>query len=79
MVVVAYDVGNMKALPDIDLPKLFKETREALGYTQQEMADKIGVHLQAYHKWEAGTRTPNGQAVAKLHILIKQIEAKKTL
>ena len=69
MLEIAYNSGNMKALPDIDLAKMFRETRESLGYTQAEMASRLGATREVYQKWEYGTRVPNGQAVAKIFTL----------
>lgn len=34
-----------------------KTVRTALGYTQQQMADKLNISLIHYQKIEAGTRT----------------------
>lgn len=34
-----------------------KTARTALGYTQQQMADKVGISLIHYQKIEAGDRT----------------------
>lgn len=33
--------------------------RKINGYSQEEIAEKIGISRQAYVKWESGTTTPN--------------------
>lgn len=33
--------------------------RKINGYSQEEIAEKIGISRQAYAKWESGTTTPN--------------------
>lgn len=33
-------------------------TRERLGWTQQQLADKLGVSLRAVQYWEKGDRRP---------------------
>lgn len=37
--------------------KILKETRMAIGLTQQQMADKLNVSLRYYKQIEAGSRT----------------------
>lgn len=44
----------------------FKEVRLTLGLTQQKMADKCGIHLQTWVKWERGEQKP--PAIAKTHV-----------
>ena len=38
-------------------PEEMKRIREALGMTQEEFADEIGVHRVTVAKWEGGDRT----------------------
>lgn len=63
--------------PEIDLSALFKETREALGCTQREMADLLGVPLRTYQKWEYSESIPNGKAVSIVYELRKQLKEQK--
>lgn len=35
-----------------------RKVRREIGYTQEEMADALGVGLKAYSSWEAGKNTP---------------------
>ena len=51
------------------LAQAIKNHREAKGYTQEFVAEKLGVSRQAVSKWEKGTTepsTPNLFALAKL-------------
>ncbi|HWK44897.1 MAG TPA: helix-turn-helix transcriptional regulator [Stellaceae bacterium] len=41
-------------------------TREALGFTQQEMATSVGVERTAWANWEAARNLPNMLALARL-------------
>jgi transcriptional regulator with XRE-family HTH domain len=41
-------------------------TRLALGYTQDELADEIGVSRSAYGNWEQGSRPPDYAAMRRL-------------
>lgn len=43
-----------------------KDVREAAGYKQSEMAEKLGVSLDAYRKYEQGQRGLNGSTLVKL-------------
>jgi len=57
-------------------PKQFKETREELGFTQAELAEEWGVHVQSISKWERGVN-PIGP-LAALAFLIMEFEATHT-
>ncbi len=78
MVALAYNSSIMKPLPDVDLAKFFRETREMAGYTQSEMAAKLGVALVSYQRYEYGSRLPNGQAVAKVTTIREELLKKAT-
>jgi transcriptional regulator with XRE-family HTH domain len=43
-----------------------RELREAAGLSQQELADKAGMHRQGVHKLEAGEREPAWGSVLAL-------------
>lgn len=45
---------------------VLKERREALGYTQQEVADAIGANIRTYQKWEYGNTQPDGYYLLRL-------------
>ena len=67
--VMVYNPEDMKPLPDIDLVKFCKQTREDLGLSKSEIADLLNVHKSNWDHWEAGRVQPNGQAIAKLYLL----------
>ena len=37
---------------------MIKRRRQVLGWNQQELADRVGVHVNSVQKWEAGTHYP---------------------
>lgn len=39
--------------------KRLRKVRMELGYTQQNMADKLGISLNAYQKYEQAERSPS--------------------
>lgn len=43
----------------MDFSNKLKEYRLAIGYTQQEMADLLGITVRGYRNYEMGTREPN--------------------
>lgn len=44
----------------------FKIARITAGYTQQSLADEIGVSQQTVAKWESGTNTPQRMKIIRL-------------
>ena len=49
-----------------DLSNNLAKARNSLGLTQQQVADKIGVTLQAYQNYEYGRRDIKGSVLARL-------------
>lgn len=43
-----------------------RELRQQRGWTQYELAVKVGVHPQAVYLWESGRRTPQVPQLRKL-------------
>ena len=43
-----------------------RELRLKNGYSQEEVAEKIGISRQAYSKWEKGTTIPDVEKCAAL-------------
>jgi DNA-binding XRE family transcriptional regulator len=43
-----------------------RELRQGRGWTQYELAVKVGVHPQAVYLWESGRRTPQVPQLRKL-------------
>lgn len=46
--------------------KSIRELRQEKGWTQYELAVKVGVHPQAVYLWESGRRTPLVSQLRKL-------------
>lgn len=46
--------------------KTIRQLRQELGWTQYELAQKVGVHPQAVYLWETGRRTPQVPQLRKL-------------
>ena len=51
--------------------KNLKELRLDRGFTQVELARKVGVSLNAYVKWEQGVMNPNEENEKKLKEVLK--------
>lgn len=51
--------------------KRLKSLRQESGFTQQEVADKIGINRGSYSNWENGKREPTLENVVKLAKLFK--------
>ncbi|NOY15820.1 MAG: helix-turn-helix transcriptional regulator [Gammaproteobacteria bacterium] len=47
-------------------PKRLLRVRKAQGYTQQSLADAVGMHVNQIKKYEAGTAQPTLSALIKL-------------
>lgn len=55
-----------------------KSIREALGMTQSEFAENLGVQQTAVSHWEKGLRRPSGAAEILIEMLRKQAPGKKS-
>ena len=51
-------------------PGRLRELREAAGLTQRDLADKIGVHVDAVARWEQGRREPSWATVLALAVAL---------
>ncbi len=51
--------------------KEIKEKREAKGWTQQQLADMIGVHQVTVARWETDKRTPHPAVIRMLRMLLE--------
>lgn len=45
-----------------------KRFRLQFGYTQSEVADKIGTMQQTYYKYETGKNTPSAEVIVKIAV-----------
>ena len=48
------------------LPRKLREGREFRNYSQQGMADSLGIHVTSYNKWELGKHQPNAVDVIRI-------------
>jgi transcriptional regulator with XRE-family HTH domain len=55
-----------------------KRIRQALGLTQQEFADRLGVHKVTVAKWEIDAQGMRGPAVRLIALLGKGAKAERT-
>lgn len=55
-----------KKQDEIDFAVICVELREILGFTQQKMADFLGVTLRTYQRYEAGKGKPTAEAAFRL-------------
>lgn len=46
--------------------KHIRKCREELGFTQQELAEKVGLSQETISQYEIGTRTPNVNIAKKI-------------
>ncbi len=60
------------AAPDLS-PDDIRELRRQLGLTVAAAARQVGVTRQAWHRWEAGTRSPTSAARASLRKMTRRI------
>lgn len=49
--------------------KRIKQLREEAQKTQKEIADSLGIKMQAYQRYEYGTREPKLEIIKKIAIL----------
>ena len=47
-------------------PKRLNLTRKAKGFTAQQMADFLCIHIRAYRKYESGDTMPNLNSLIKI-------------
>lgn len=57
---------------EMSLPKLLIVSRGTL--RQKEMADRLGIPVGTYRKYESGKRTPNKLALAELERRIADLK-----
>ena len=48
----------------IDSP--LRRWRKANNYTQEQLAELVGVHLDSVNRWEQGKRVPHGKSLARV-------------
>lgn len=58
-------------LDNIKVGNFIMEKRKALGFTQQQLADKLNISFQAISKWENGTTLPNIELLKDLAVILE--------
>lgn len=53
----------------IDIAKEVRDTRQQLGLTAEELADKLHVHISTIYRWESGETHPSVERYFKLRKL----------
>ena len=51
--------------------KRLSETRKKKGFTAQQMADYLCIHIRAYRKYESGDTMPNLNSLVKIADLLE--------
>ena len=59
-------VIHLWQLITMNFPKRLLATRKAQGFTQQSLADAVGMHVNQIKKYEAGSAQPTLSALIKL-------------
>ena len=54
----------------IDFPRNLKEIRKIRGYSQEELAEKLGLNKFTISKYEQGTREPDLNTLEKIKIAL---------
>lgn len=55
----------------VNFPEICKNIRKTTGFTQQQMADFLGVCLRVYQRYEAGDARPHADVafrIAEMHV-----------
>ena len=55
----------------------FKELREAMGLTQEEFGNLIGVTVRSVRGWELGTNKPTGSRLKTVERLVNRRKGSK--
>ena len=54
-----------------NMGKIIKELRKKSGFTQEELAERLGVTYQAVSKWENGTGMPDISQIVPIASIFK--------
>lgn len=66
-----HDFGNKTGFMDsLKIGKAIAYLRKKVGYTQKELADRIGISDKAVSKWERGLGIPDTSLIGKVAILL---------
>ena len=65
-------------MANINIPKMIKELRAALGLTQEQFAAKVGVTYTTINRWENNKAKHSTLAMLKIQELQNILEKKKS-
>jgi DNA-binding XRE family transcriptional regulator len=68
---------NHKDHEQIDFPSICKEVRAKLGLTQKLMAERLGVTLRSYQRYESGEMKPGAEAAFRLAEMDMELRLKR--
>lgn len=68
---------KLRDLPEIDLTSV-KELRKALGATQKNFGDVLGVSTRTVEAWEIGRSSPNGSAARLMQLMLDNPSIKQS-
>ena len=70
---ITYRVTPIRRRPSWS-PERIKELREFAGWTQQELADRMGVRQQTISEWETGLHTPRYSTSKHLNLIARDVK-----
>lgn len=59
-------LGYCPYTPGQPLPRWFKLVRHSLGYSQRELAGRLGIDDVTWRRWEAGQRQPSDEYLRRV-------------
>lgn len=69
---ITYRVTPIRRRPSWSSDKI-KELRDYTGWTQQDLADRMGVRQQTVSEWETGLHTPRYSTSKHLNLIAKDV------
>ena len=70
---ITYRVTPIRRRPSWS-PDRIKELRDHAGWTQQELADRMGVRQQTISEWETGLHIPRYSTSKHLNLIAKEVQ-----
>ena len=62
---------ELERLMKMDFPKRLAALRKERGYTQQALADDVGIHVSQLKRYEAGSSQPTLDVLRKLAVALR--------
>jgi DNA-binding transcriptional regulator YiaG len=66
-------VQQVRAARRLPTPTVARAIRAAVGVTQQQLAEELGVGRVTVARWESGTRTPRGELRSRYVELLEEL------